>query len=73
MYCYSRAYLIEFDPENIGTAYPDFNITTYIVPGYNPTTTPGLKISCITKDYGNNANHTIYAGTYVGCIFTLNH
>jgi hypothetical protein len=73
MYCYSQAYLFEFDPENIGTAYPDFNSTKYIVPGYNPTTAPGLKISYITKDDGNNANHTIYVGTYVGRIFTLDH
>ena len=72
MYCYSEAYLFEFDPEDIGTAYPNFNITKYSVPGYNPTTTPGLKISCLTKDEGNRLNYTIYAGTYVGRIFTLN-
>ena len=72
MYCYSEAYLFEFDPEDIGTTHPNFNLTKYSVPGYNPTKTPGLKISCITKDEGNSSNYTIYVGTYVGRIFTLN-
>jgi hypothetical protein len=71
MYCYSEGYLFEFDPENIGTAHPNFNITKYMVPGYRNVTAPGLKISCIAKDDGNSSNKTIYVGTYVGRIYTL--